>query len=127
MSAETSDKIEEIARAHPKNAKPAAAEREICWAIERLIKTKTETEAFAYLLARTKLYAECIAKWPKERFDFVPEAQNWFKERSYEAKEELWEYHGDKGNGKQRASDKNQEALRRAIENDGGQAHARNH
>lgn len=127
MSENTSDWIEEIARAHPKNAKPGATERAICQAIDRLMKKKTEAEAFAYLLQRTKLYAEYIAKWPKERFDFVPEAQNWFQERSYEAREELWEYHGDKGNGKQRASDKNQEALRRAIEGDGGQTNAGNH
>lgn len=127
MSEQTSDKIGEIARAHPKNAKPAAAERAICQALDLLLKKMPEAEAFAYLLERTRLYAQYIEKWPKERFDFVPEAQNWFLARSYEANEKLWEFHGDKGNGKQRASDKNQEALRRAIEGDGGQTHARNH
>lgn len=101
MSAETSITIELIAKTHPRNMKPIAAERAICMAMERLLRKMSEAEAFSYLLARTQLYAECVKAWPEEDRKFGCESHTWFANACFEpgdgseaAARELWQPKG---------------------------------
>lgn len=93
---ETDISVSAIANAHPKNMKPVPAERAVCDQIERLMRVKSMTfeQAAAYLMERTKLYAQKTKGWPRDELKFIPEAQNWFMQGCYAADESLWEYQG---------------------------------
>lgn len=48
------------------------------------------TAAASYIRTRTYRYAECVAKWPAEEIQFVPNPLKWFNERRYEQHEKWW-------------------------------------
>lgn len=48
------------------------------------------TAAASYIRTRTFRYAECVAKWPAEEIQFVPNPLKWFNERRYEQHEKWW-------------------------------------
>jgi hypothetical protein len=94
--------VEQIAAAHPNNAKPTATERAICDQLIRLTAKGMEPEeATIYLLSQTKKFAQAVADWPIDEVDFVPQAHNWFIQRSYEPQaENTWSKKGKNSNGK---------------------------
>jgi hypothetical protein len=99
MGEGTAISIEAIAKAHPKNMKPIAAQRAICEQLDTLTRSMPVHEAMDYLLKRTQLYAEYVSRWPVGEFKFVQESHNWFKDGCYAADEKLWVYVSPNGNG----------------------------
>ena len=106
--------ISAIAESHPRNAKPIETERAICQQIERLSRKMDIAAALAYLMERTKTYADHMKKWPPDERRFIPYAHNWYSTASFEAKEELWVYQGKNGSAKSQYVDA--EVLRKQRE-----------